>query len=285
VTEGEDQVLRLADGRALGYRDWGPTAGRPVVFFHGAPGSRLFCPDAGVARDLGLRLITFDRPGFGRSDPNEGRDIVGTVPDVAALVDHLGFGRFALAGVSAGGPHTLACASALGDRVTGVAVASMPGPLDEVPGAWVRLGDQMRPTAEMARAEPFRSRRAVVRYMQAWVDDPSTYLRPGGPPADRAVKADPRFRPMLLADVAEALRGGAVGQADDLIAFWRPWGFSVAEAPAGVRLFHGAQDSRSRADFDHLIAALPAARPTVWLDQGHYGIVPHWHQVLASILE
>jgi pimeloyl-ACP methyl ester carboxylesterase len=285
VTEGEDQVLRLADGRALAYRNWGPTDGRPVVFFHGAPGSRLFCPDAGVAADFRLRLVTFDRPGFGRSDPNEGRAVADTVPDVAALVDHLGFDRIALAGVSAGGPHTLACARAFADRVTGVAVASMPGPLDDVPGAWAGLGDQMRPTAEMARAEPFRSRRAVVRYMQAWVDDPSSYLRPGGPPADRAVKVDPRFRPMLLADVAEALRGGAFGQADDLIAFWRPWGFAVGEVPAGVRVFHGAQDSRARPDFDHLVAALPDARPTVWPDEGHYGIVPRWSEFLASVLE
>ena len=81
-------------------------------------------------------------------------------------------------------------AVALGDRVTAVAVASMPGPLDEVPGGWDALDRRQRPAAEVAREDPARAARGVVRYTQRWLDDPTTFLG-GGTPDDRALLADP----------------------------------------------------------------------------------------------
>lgn len=274
--------VTLPDGRRLAYCDWGEGGAAPVVVLHGAPGSRRFRPDPPVTAAAGVRVVTFDRPGFGASDRFEGRSLLDTPRDVTVLADHLGLDRFAVVGVSAGGPHALACAVALGNRVRRVAVASMPGPLDEVPGAWAALPERIRIAAERARVDPPRAVRGVVRYMQRYAADPIAYLE-GGPPADRSVIGDRRWREMLLADVAEALRPGAEGFADDMVALWRPWGFRLDQVPAGVRIWHGAQDRRGAPDFECLTARLPGARATEWPDQGHYGVMPRWGEVLAAL--
>jgi pimeloyl-ACP methyl ester carboxylesterase len=205
-----------------------------------------------------------------------------TASDVVALADGLGIDRFAVLGASAGGGHALGCAVALGDRVSGVGVASMPGPLDEVPGAWDALDRRQRPAADMAREDPRRAAHGVERYTQRWLDDPATFLG-GGTPDDRALLAAPDTGAMLAADVTEALRPGAGGMADDLVALWLRWGFRIADLRPGVRLWHGAQDTRGEPAFRYLSAALPACEAEVWRDGGHYGVLRHWGEVLAAV--
>jgi pimeloyl-ACP methyl ester carboxylesterase len=229
-----------------------------------------------------VRLITFDRAGYGQSDRRPGRELLDTPRDVAALADALGLDRFSVLGVSAGGGHALACATALDERVAAVGVASMPGPLDEVPGAWDALDRRQRPAAEKAREDPATAAGWVVRYMGRWAENPTSFLG-GGTPADRELLADPVARETLLADVAEALGGGADGMADDLVALWRPWGFRLADVRAGVLLWHGAQDTRAEPDFRHLAATLPQCRPVIWPHDGHYGVVRHWRNVLGAV--
>lgn len=274
--------LRLPDGRWLEYAEWGDASGAPVVLLHGAPGSRLFAPPPDIPAELGVRLLTFDRPGYGRSQRREGRELLDTPGDVATMVDALGVDRFSVLGVSAGGGHALACAVALGDRVLEVGVASMPGPLDEVPGAWDALDRRQRPAAEMAREDPAVAAGWVVRYMQRWVDDPPAFLG-GGTPDDRTLLTEPEPRRMLLADVGEALGAGPGGMADDLVALWRRWRFGIADVRPGVHVWHGAQDVRAEPTFRSLAATLPACRPTIWPHAGHYGVVRHWPEVLAAL--
>ena len=226
--------------------------------------------------------MTFDRPGFGGSDRREGRTVLDTAADVAALADDLGIDRFGVVGISAGGGHALGCAVALGDRVTGVAVVSMPGPLDEVPGAWDALDRRQRPAADMSREDPRRAARGVERYTQRWLDEPTTFLG-GGTPDDRALLADPDAGAMLRADVSEALRPGAAGMADDLVALWMQWGFRIADVPPGARLWHGAHDTRGEPAFEYLSATLRGCRAEVWPDAGHYGVLRHWREVLGAL--
>ena len=252
------------------------------MVFHGAPGSRLFGPPADVARELGVRVVTFDRPGFGGSDRSEGRTVLDTAADVETLADETGIDRFAVLGVSAGGAHALACSISLGERVTAAGVANVPGPLDEVPGAWGALDRRQRPAADMARRDPARAARGVARYTERWLDDPTTFLG-GGTPDDRALLAEAGTGAMLRADVTEGFRPGAGGMADDLVALWLPWGFRIADVPPGVRLWHGAQDTRGQPDFRHLAATLPSCRSQIWPRQGHYGILRHWGDVVTEL--
>ena len=114
--------LRLSDGRALGYAQYGDPEGRPLFFSHGTPGSRTLAQlfDAGARRD-GVRLIAPERPGFGRSDFLPDRTFADWPDDVSELADALGFDRFAVAGSSGGGPYAAACAWKLPERLTGTA--------------------------------------------------------------------------------------------------------------------------------------------------------------------
>ena len=100
LVDGE-AVLR--DGRRLGYAIWGDPQGQPAVLCHGAPASRLFTPDPGITAELGLRLITADRPGYGRSSPQPERTFLDWVADLRQLMDQLEVSSFGLVAHSAGG--------------------------------------------------------------------------------------------------------------------------------------------------------------------------------------
>jgi pimeloyl-ACP methyl ester carboxylesterase len=108
----------VPDGRRLAFCEWGDPRGAPVVYLHGFPGSRYLRHVGTAYADAHLRVITYDRPGYGLSDAAPGRIVADTAADVATLADHLGLDRFAVVGVSAGGVHAFAVAATLPDRVT-----------------------------------------------------------------------------------------------------------------------------------------------------------------------
>src|SRR5262245_25840552 len=121
--------VTLPDGRTLRGYETGDAEGRLVVFHHGTPGAGII-PEAWVEDALvrGIRVVGFDRAGYGGSDRHEGRQVKDAAADTAALVDHLGVDRFYTWGVSGGGPHALACAALLGDRVIAAAVLASAAP-------------------------------------------------------------------------------------------------------------------------------------------------------------
>ncbi|MEM8962720.1 MAG: alpha/beta hydrolase, partial [Acidobacteriota bacterium] len=122
-------TIELDDGRRLGYADLGTPEGVPFFFFHGTPGSRLgHVEHDALATIPGVRLLLPERPGYGLSDPKPDRTLLDWARDVAQLADHLGIERFAVGGESGGGPHALACAAALGERVSMVILLASPAP-------------------------------------------------------------------------------------------------------------------------------------------------------------
>jgi pimeloyl-ACP methyl ester carboxylesterase len=129
--EYDPQQIRLADGRALAYCLYGPESGTPVLFQYGMPGTMFLAPERlSPLDDLGIRLVVPDRPGYGQSTRLPGRSVAAVANDVSFLVDHLGWDRFAIWGASGGGPHALACAALIGDRITRCASAVSPAPFD-----------------------------------------------------------------------------------------------------------------------------------------------------------
>ena len=123
-----DADIALRDGRRIAYCEWGDREGRPIILCHGAPGSRVFGPDSKTTAEAGVRLITVDRPGYGRSDPKPGRQILDWPADVEELAAALGVDEFDVAGHSSGGPYALACASSFPVRVKRVALISCIAP-------------------------------------------------------------------------------------------------------------------------------------------------------------
>ena len=120
-----DSTMTLPDGRQLAYTELGSSSGPLVFYFHGAPGSRLEL--MGLDEEFGrrdVRMVSPDRPGSGQSSPQPGRRRADWPVDVAALADHLGRQRFAVCGLSSGGPYAMACAALLPERVAAAAVVA-----------------------------------------------------------------------------------------------------------------------------------------------------------------
>jgi len=277
-----DDAVALAGGRALAYREWGEPAGTPVLLLHGIPGSRAWCPDPEATAAAGVRLVTFDRPGYGGSDPSERVDVGDLVGDVEILLDARGIDRVGIVGFSGGGPFAAALAHGLPQRVRALALVNAPGPLEEVEGGVEALRGRQGATARVAPRDPAKAHRAVLRFAEAFLSDPVSYLRfQDGPDAD--VVGDPAVRAALEEEIRVAWSRSVDGYARDLVARWRPWGFRLAEVVVPTTVFRGAHDRHNEADARAFAERIPGARLVVWPDAGHYGIVPRFGEVLAAV--
>jgi pimeloyl-ACP methyl ester carboxylesterase len=271
--------LTLRDGRKLGYLDVG-AAGGPVVFhFHGHGSSRLealMLKDA--AEQYGVRVIAFDRPGIGRSDPRSGDRLRDWPDDVAQAADLLGIETFAVQGMSAGGPYALACAYALADRVTACSLVSAV------------------PTPEIARRAGPRVRRLVwwaARRFPGYLRRRLLEFRPDAQPSEEMVVARmqrvahwlggedlhlmqiPEMRNVLLRTMMETARQNGAGNRNEIERLVKPWGFDIREIRVPrIYLWHG--------DKDRIMPAGPARRmartlhdctATFYREEGHFSVL------------
>jgi pimeloyl-ACP methyl ester carboxylesterase len=279
-----DATVTLADGRVLAYCEWGDPAGTPVLLAHGAPGSRLLCPDEDATAAAEVRLLTVDRPGYGRSDPRPDPSLSGWADDVQALADRLGLDRLAVVGFSAGGGYALACAARLPERVTAVGLACCEGPWDQVPDAWEEdLSSEERALVERIRRDPLAAREAVADHV-GWYRDPDVIWEWEPPAVDVPVLARPDVRDALTRMFREGARQGVAGLVGDWIAQSLPWGFALADLELPVVVWHGELDHLVRSAHAHyLAAALPDARLVLYPEDGHLLLLRHWEELLAAV--
>lgn len=287
TASSEDQVIRLRDRRLLGYAEYGEPGGRPVVAFHGTPGSRLMLRVAdGPARRRGVRLIVPDRPGYGLSSSQPGRQIADWPDDVSELADALGLERFAVAGISGGGPYVAACAWKIPQRLTIAAIVSGMGPVvAEIDGA---LGRRHRLAFAAMRQAPPLVHLVMAAASLGWRSLPERLLdalHAFMPPADQAIVARPEVRASLLAGLREAFRQGGRGVTEELQLFVGPWGFRLEDIRAPVRLWHGeADDLVPCALGRYVAAAIPGCRAEFMPDAGHYWVFDHIDELLQVLL-
>ena len=271
--------VTMRDGRQLAYCDAGDPVGAPVLFLHGSPGSRLFVPPN---LPKGIRLITFDRSGYGGSDPCIGRTLIDVADDAIQLLDFLKIDLAAVVAWSGGCPFGAALAAAHPDRVPHLALVSGPGPLDDVPGAFDRLGDRRLASVVAARrGEHERARRGVVRAAAPMLADPVAFLGSGRGP-DRPILTDPALRPMLESQMVAAWHSSD-GIADDLMAMWLPFGFALCEITVSTHVFQGALDRDNVVDAHTYAEQIPGATLTIWPDLGHFGVLVRFEEIIASI--
>jgi pimeloyl-ACP methyl ester carboxylesterase len=286
VVTRRDEV-RLADGRRLAYDEAGDAAGRPLLFFHGLGSSRrVRHPDDGIAAGIGVRLLTLDRPGIGGSDPLPGRRLLDWPADVASFAAELGLDRFAVAGWSSGGPHALACAAALGPRISRVGLFSSAAPF-QGPDSRSYLDPGWRRIRLLATYAPWLVRRFFERMAQRVHADPERVLEESiveMPLPDRALLEQPELRAVVLQATVEAFAQGGTGVAADAIAVARPWGFALEELRTPVLLWHGEEDQTwPPAVGRHLAARLPRCEPAVLPGQGHLAFVAVWREALERM--
>lgn len=243
------QTTTAPDGRILMFAEWGDLAGSPVFALHGTPSCRLYRhPNEELVRSTGAHLVTYDRPGYGGSDRHPGRCVADCAIDVAAIADILGFERFAVRGGSGGGPHALAVAALLGDRVTRVACVVGCAPYDELGEDWFQGMDpenvkEFRWALEGEHRLHFELTREDAALRRRVADDPKSLLAPYDlPESDRAVMARPDFDQVIRDEVEEMTRKGVWGWVDDDLAFTHPWGFNLASIHAPAAIWYGAED-------------------------------------------
>lgn len=280
------RTVRTPDGRKIATAVYGDPEGRPVFLLHGTPGSRLGPrPRSAILHRLGVRLVCFDRPGYGGSDRLPGRRVADAAVDVSAIADAFGLTRFAVAGRSGGGPHALACAALLPERTTKIAVLVGIAPREAEGLDWldgmtasnvaeyeaVSQGHEQIAAVTGAAAEAVRANPAsLLAMLQTELPDP-----------DQRVVADPGIRSLLLATYAEALRTSTHGWVDDDVAFHSPWGFDPAAVTAPVLLWHGARDTLSPVSHVKWLAdRIPSAAVVVHPGAAHFGAL----HVLPDIL-
>lgn len=278
VREEPFELVHLRDGRALGYLAVGRRDGPLVLHCHGSGSSRLeglFFAEA--ADKLGVWVVAPDRPGIGRSDPWSYANPLSWAEDAVQLCDHLGAQRFAVQGLSNGGPYALACARALAGRVTACGLISTVSSPDLI----IREGPLwMRALWRFARRHPrmFRAYiRMVVPDRALTVTAAERTIKATGrwmSRADRLAFGTPDARGLLARTLAEHRRQGSVGGRYEVEVGMRPWGFAPQEVTVPVRLWHGEDDRvMPVAPARALAALLPHCTSSFLPGEGHFSIV------------
>ncbi len=272
----DSRVIRLRDGRTLGYAEYGPSDGKPLLYFHGHPGSRFEARFlAGPAVEAGVRLIGVDRPGLGLSDYKAGRRLLDWPNDVIELADHLRINQFAVVGFSGGGPYALACACQCPQRLTAVGVVAGVGPL----GWGLALLSQtvpwlMLPVVRRSFRTETQARQSLARFAGNWVEpDRQSLQRPGIPE-------------LMAASLVEALRPGSRGAAYDGVLLGRAWGFKLADiAFPTLYLWHGELDREVPVAVGRASAAqLARCQATFFPGEGHISVIAnHSEEILKAL--
>lgn len=257
-------TLPTPDGRVLAYVDGGDPNGYPVVGLHGTPGCRLNrLIDDSVYVQAGVRYVTTDRAGYGLSTRQRGRSVADEARDVLAVADALQFSTFAVIGGSGGGPHALACAALLGDRVERAACQSSLAPLGAagltreqwlsgmdveiaVELTWAEAGEEAL-TREMEKAQQRMERRIA--------ENPGALLGEQATAGDIAFLTRPEVVEALRRIIPEQARNGVGGSVDDTLAFARDWGFDLAIIKVPVLLTYGDADSSCPVAHGRFLAA------------------------------
>ncbi|MET7621557.1 alpha/beta hydrolase [Streptomyces sp. NPDC005408] len=295
------------DGK-LAYEEWGDPKGYPVFLLHGTPGSRLGPkPRTFELHKLGIRLIAYDRPGYGESNRHAGRDVAHAANDVLAIADHLRLRRYSVVGRSGGGPHALACAALSPDRVASAAAVVTVAPPDAEGLDWLAgMAESNVMTYEMMENSLGLTQvgALLARNAQAIRRNPSSLLSSLSeemPDVDRLIVEDAGIRDLLMLNYLSAVGEftGArtelgdppepTGWLDDLVSFRKPWGFypeKIESVP--VLLWHGEQDvfspvSHFRWLADRIPGASAVLHAVLQPSAAHFAALPALPPILAWV--
>jgi pimeloyl-ACP methyl ester carboxylesterase len=308
MDDASDEPIRVMNGdRVLAVQWWGDPEGHPVFLMHGMPGSRIGPRPRGIMLErMGIKLISYDRPGYGMSDRHPGRTVASAGEDVERIATELGIEKFAVVGRSGGGPHALACAARLPNRVQRVAVLVSPAPPDAAGLDWskgmgrLNTDDFADVDRDIADASAGATPEAVNLALRAAAirEDPDSlirHLQPELSATDRRFVEDRAIRNLLLATYTEAVREGSSGWIDDAVALRSPWDFKFGDVLCPVLLWHGGEDRFAPASHTVWMAErLRSARGrlnmdeiVVQIDEGvaHFGAFEVFPEVLTWLID
>ncbi|MGH8127709.1 MAG: alpha/beta fold hydrolase [Gammaproteobacteria bacterium] len=291
----QDNIVKLRDGRNLGFSDYGQPEGIPLLLFHGTPGSRISngLENASWIEQFGIRVITPERPGFGLSDPAPGRKISDWATDVDELADYLGLDRFHVAGGSGGGPYALACAIHSPARVLSATLFS-----SGVPPEVMQLSKDMQSGNRigffLAKNAPFLLKtllkvllpiqaRSIRKHPEKFIQKMLSKMAEW----DRRLIENQKSKEGLAMHVNEAFRQGSDGAYRDMLLVSRSWRLDLDEIAVPVFMWHGTADTMMpislAREFSRLI---PGCEPHFIPDAGHLLLASEEvrSQIIARIL-
>jgi pimeloyl-ACP methyl ester carboxylesterase len=277
----EDGTVKLRDGRILAWRWWGEPDDRPVLRIQGMPGSRLLhITDPTIQRELNVRYLMTDRPGFGGSTRKPGRGIADIADDYVDLLQALGLGAIAVVAGSAGGPHALALAARYPERISAVTIMSGAAPMtsEEV----TRLADAEGGATEPAAQDWHGVFDELAVLRDTLLTEADAPFLPEGSPA---IMRDPAWQRMYRESTVEALRQGAEGWADEVLAIDREWDFEPGDIRASVTWWHGDGDKIiPLTAVQRAVDRIPRCELRTWRNEGHFAFLVHEREVLAEVL-
>lgn len=271
--------IKLKDGRTLCYAEYGDPEGKPIIHFNGFPGSRLEpMLILNKIKDKGVRFIGVDRPGLGLSDFKKGRTLLDWPDDVIELADALGFDKFAVVGVSGGGPFSIACAYKIPDRLTGCGVIGGLGPqhlstegmLERsrrqkfifnwfpwlIRLLWWAKGRKMK--------NPEKAKNDILNQLENF------------PESDQKVVSNPEIISILAKEMSEAFRQGTKGIYHEFMMLWKHWGFNLEDISPKIKVivWHGELDVNVPISMGRGVADLiPNSDGRFFPEDGHYSVV------------
>jgi pimeloyl-ACP methyl ester carboxylesterase len=275
MAETRTHHVTAPDGRSLRATEIGAADAPLLVVHHGTPMSgAVFRPEAESAERMGLRLLAYDRPGYGGSTRQEGRKIADAAADVAAILDHLGVERFATYGISGGGPHALACAVLLPERCAAAATVAGVGPFDapdldfladmgegniEEFGAALEGGEALtKNLSEQATGMLAAQPEQLVDAMRPHLSDVDANALTG------------ELAAFLLDSMRRGLEPGLDGWFDDDIAFTQQWGFDLVSTRVPVAVWQGEQDHMVPLGHGRWLGShVAGAEASIFPEEGH----------------
>lgn len=292
------ELATTGSGRRIAFSQFGDPLGTPLIYAHGFPSSRreAWLVHA-AACEVGARIISIDRPGYGDSQPAPERRLSDWPEDVLSVADQLGLERFGLLGVSGGGPYVLACAWRLAQaeahglqgRLTACGLVCPLGAiyrneqLEQMHWA-ARMNLRIGQQAEWLSGLVFGGPTATL--LEHWPSLVENTRSLAAPAADRQVLADPETAAILNRTIADAMRNGAPGARRDLYLYTHDWGIPFEQIDFPVRIWHGQADGTVPIEHARWYAEqLPNANLTELPDEGHYSVPFRYsRQILSELL-
>ena len=279
------------EGRELEVLLQGDPEGTLLVFHHGSPGAAVpYEPFDAIAAQRGIKLATYSRPGFGDSTRHAGRTVASCATDVAAIADHLEAERFITVGWSGGGPHAIACAALLSERVVSAATLAGVAPYDAEGLDWTAgMGEDNQIEYPLAVKDP----KQLLEWMRPQVqvlsevspDDIFDATKSLISPVDKGSLTG-GFAEMLARAFHHAFEHGPWGWYDDDLAFVQPWGFDLAEISIPISIWQGDHDLMvPRAHAEWMIEHIPTAVPQLRPEHGHLSLIENIGDIIDDLME
>jgi len=288
-----NRIISVDDGRKIRISEGGQPDGVPILVLRGSPHSQLLYECwSKDAQARGIRLLCYERPGYGASTAQRRRTVAGAATDVAAIAHELGLKQLLIWGISGGGPHALACAALLPNLVRAAAVLASIAPY---PAEGLDYYAGMGETNVIETRAALESRQACQRVVEAEASEllrganPETLLRTWRSllcPVDAAVLTT-GFADFVLRTIREGMGETRDGLIDDEMAFVTPWGFELSQIRVPVLLLHGEHDQMVPVSHGKWLASrIPDVEARFLPDDGHLTLslrrIPEVHAWLLN---